>query len=62
MTFLHGDPLFQPQKNMEKRQLGGDSQRHLVSEMGDKEVQSTDFQGQGDTKTKAKRKKIGHMI
>lgn len=47
---------------MEKRQLGGDSQRHLVSEMGDKEVQSTDFQGQGDTKTKAKRKKLGHMI
>lgn len=42
---------------MEKRQLGGDSQRHLVVEMGDKEVHSIDFQGQGDMKTKAKRKK-----
>lgn len=42
----------------EKRQLGGDSQsHHVVVEMDDKEGQSTDLQGQGNIKTKAKRKK-----
>lgn len=44
---------------MEKRQLGGDSQRHLVLDMDDKEVQSTDFQGQGDMESKEK--EMGQM-
>lgn len=41
---------------MEKKTAGW-RQRHLVVEMRDKEVQSIDFQGQSDIKTKAKREK-----
>lgn len=45
---------------MENRQLGGDGQRHLVVEMGDKELPRTAFQGQADIKPK--QREIGHMI